>query len=55
MERHFALQVYSGDLRRSFDDLIHKLEGIKRISKVLRNEPLADQITTLIHKIENPL
>ncbi len=55
MERHFALKVYSGDLLRFFDDLIHKLEGIKRISKVLRNESLADQITTLIHKIENPM
>jgi superfamily II helicase len=32
MERHFYLKVYSGDLLRFFDNLIHRLQGIKRIA-----------------------
>jgi helicase len=55
LEKNFALKVYSGDLLRFFDNLIHRLQGIERLSVVIGRQDLADEIEKLIQKIEKPI
>ena len=54
MERYFYLKVYSGDLLRFFDNLIHRLQGIKRIAQVIGKPEIEENISLLIQKIEKP-
>ena len=54
MERYFYLKVYSGDLLRFFDNLIHRLQGIKRIAQVINKVEIEENISSLIQKIEKP-
>ena len=57
MERKFNLKVYAGDLLRFYDNLIHRLQGIQRIVRVLSissKYEIFDDITELIRKIEKP-
>ena len=54
MERKFNLKVYAGDLLRFYDNLIHRLQGIQRIVRVLGKYEVFDDITALIRKIEKP-
>jgi len=54
MERKFNLKVYAGDLLRFYDNLIHRLQGIQRIVRVLGKYEIFDDITALIRKIEKP-
>ena len=52
MERNFNLKVYSGDLLRFFDNLIHRLQGIKRIAQVIGKPEIEENLSSLIQKIE---
>ncbi|NVM54770.1 MAG: DEAD/DEAH box helicase [Candidatus Helarchaeota archaeon] len=54
MERKYNLKVYSGDLLRFFDNLIHRLQGIGRIAKVIGEQEINEKISILIHMIEKP-
>ncbi len=54
MERKFNLKVYAGDLLRFYDNLIHRLQGIQRITMTLKKYEISDDISELIHKIEKP-
>ena len=55
MDKNFNLKVYSGDLLRFFDNLIHRLQGIRRITQVLGDQALERDISFLIERIEKPL
>lgn len=54
MERNFNLKVYSGDLLRFFDNLIHRLQGIRRIAQVTGKYEAEEIIISLISRIEKP-
>ncbi|TFG05980.1 MAG: DEAD/DEAH box helicase [Promethearchaeota archaeon] len=54
MERKYNLKVYSGDLLRFFDNLVHRLQGIGRIAQVLGERETEMQIYEVIHAIETP-
>lgn len=54
MDRTFNLKVYSGDLLRFFDNLIHRLQGIERLAKVIGENEIEGKIFDLIRKIEKP-
>jgi len=54
MEKEYKLKVYSGDLLRFFDNLIHRLQGIKRIAQVIGARELERDISRLIRQIEKP-
>ncbi|MHA1267253.1 MAG: DUF5814 domain-containing protein [Candidatus Helarchaeota archaeon] len=52
MEQKFKLKVYSGDLLRFFDNLIHRLQGIQRIAKTMGKHEIDERIQRLIYQIE---
>ncbi|MFX1295180.1 MAG: DUF5814 domain-containing protein [Promethearchaeota archaeon] len=55
MDRRFNLKVYSGDLLRFFDNLIHRLQGIRRIAQVIDELIIVEKISQLIQQIEKPI
>jgi len=54
MKKNFNLKIYSGDLLRFYDNLIHRLQGVKRITQVLGDQASEQEISLLIQQIENP-
>jgi superfamily II helicase len=54
MDWYFYLKVYSGDLLRFFDNLIHRLQGIKRIAQVINKAEIEENISSLIQRFEKP-
>jgi superfamily II helicase len=54
MDRRLNLKIYSGDLLRFFDNLIHRLQGIQRIAKTIGNAKIEERTLELIHQIERP-
>lgn len=54
MDRNYNLKIYSGDLLRFYDNLIHRLQGILRIAQVSKDRDVELDISRLIQQIEKP-
>ncbi len=50
----YNLRIYPGDIFKMLDDIIHRLKGIRRISKALNLQNYADEALNYIRKLENP-
>jgi helicase len=54
LQEDYSLQVYPGDLFDWFEQEIHRLRGMERITKVIGKQQLSDQCRELAQSIETP-
>ncbi|MHA1831646.1 MAG: DUF5814 domain-containing protein, partial [Candidatus Helarchaeota archaeon] len=53
-KKKFSLVIYSGDIFKMIDDVIHRLRGIKMISQILGLENYGEFVEKLIKGLEKP-
>jgi len=53
-EREYNIIIYPGDIFKFIDDIIHRLRGIRNISKALNYNNYIEKIERLIRNLERP-
>ncbi|MGQ9721000.1 MAG: DUF5814 domain-containing protein [Candidatus Jordarchaeum sp.] len=55
IEREYELYIYSGDIFRWLDSLVHNLRAVCRIAEILKKNTAVELVQSIISRLEKPI